>query len=71
MNGTHGYDELNKGFGGIIDASTGHKRVAFNNDDKTDSIGSDFREQRRDIREELSVEREELRLTPPKLRWAR
>jgi len=36
--------------------------VAFNNDDKTDSIGSDFREERRNIREELRVDREELRI---------
>jgi len=38
MNGTHGYNELNEGFGGIIDAPPGHKRAAINNDDKTDSM---------------------------------
>jgi len=60
MNGTHGYDELNKGFGGIIDALSRQEHKAFNNDDKTGSIGSDFREERRDFREERRDGREEL-----------
>jgi len=39
---------FDKGFGGIIDVLSGQRRMAFNNDDKTDSI------------EEVSEKREEI-----------
>jgi len=54
LSATPGYGKLNKGFGGIIDAPFRQRRKAINNGDKTDSIASDIREERRDCREELS-----------------